>query len=124
VPNNTSIAFPANGTAFYFPASAGGITYFLWTTSQLMIGVSSADDRERDDGGFNSAPGIYASAIGIPSSASYDVKSDQSDTKINFINVQTSDDQLNTWLISVEPQPDSKADGFLIFAGAPCSTCT
>jgi hypothetical protein len=110
----TNVTIPANGTLFKFPAPAGGIQYFTYSTDWLLVGVVGASH------GTTGAPGVYASSTGIPSSKSSEVAADEA-VQVNFLNIRSIEDEVVPWIVAVEPLSGSDSDGFEIWAGFGCA---
>jgi hypothetical protein len=106
--NDTS-SLVANGTTITY--SSAPISYFLWNTSALLVGVVNADHSDDD------APQIFASTVGIPSSNGSEFSAVATDTQVNFLNVEAADDTtVSNWIISVESTQD-----FEIWVGTGCA---
>jgi len=100
----------ANGTTITYPSSP--ITYFLWNTSQLLVGVVNSDHSDTD------APQIFASTVGIPSSNGSEFSAVSTTSQVNFLNVAAADGTtVALWIIAVE----SSTQDFEIWAGAGCA---
>lgn len=107
---NTTII--SNGTTF--EVNGGWITYFTWTTSNLVVGVVASD--HGDD-----APAIYASTVGIPSSIGAEFVSAVPEADVNFVSADSPSGDTAFWIIAVQAiDPEDETD-FEIWAGENCA---
>jgi len=107
---NSSIA--SNGTSF--AVNGGWITYFTWTTSNLVVGVVASDHG-------NDAPAIYASTVGIPSANGAEFVSANEDAEVNFVSAESPSGDVASWIIAVQAvDPEDETD-FEIWAGENCA---